>query len=117
MDKRSLKTKRKIKEAFIDLLTYESYDNITIQDISDVADITRKTFYYYYDGLYELVMDMKEELSKAVKNVLEEISPHDLHAPRVLFEKVANILFGELYIYGKLLVNKSNHDFIINFNS
>ena len=48
VDRRSLKTQRQIKEALCELLTIKELRHITIQEISDKADIHRVTFYKHY---------------------------------------------------------------------
>ena len=60
VDRRSLKTQRQIKEALCELLTIKELRHITIQEISDKADIHRVTFYkHYYDiyNLYDVLVD------------------------------------------------------------
>ena len=54
MDKRILKTKRAIKNAYAELLSYKNINDITIKDIADGANISRKTFYFYYQGIWEI---------------------------------------------------------------
>ena len=49
-DRRVLKTKRAIYNAFVELLSEKEINHITITDISKKADINRKTFYNYYSN-------------------------------------------------------------------
>lgn len=51
-------TKKAIIAAFLDLLEVKSLDKITITDITERCEINRKTFYYYYDDLYDLIEDI-----------------------------------------------------------
>lgn len=51
IDRRVIKTKRAIKEAFAKLLTQKDINDITISDIAAEANINRKTFYNYYGGI------------------------------------------------------------------
>lgn len=55
MDKRGRKTLKSIETAFNQLLLEKSFDVITVTDICDTADISRKTFYTYYADKYELI--------------------------------------------------------------
>ena len=54
-DKRSVKTKAAIKNAFIELSQDHSFENISVSEIARVADINRKTFYCHYVSLEELI--------------------------------------------------------------
>ena len=60
-DRRIRKTKSAIKRAFTDLLKKKDLDKITVQDISNQADINRGTFYLHYKDKYMLLTDMEDE--------------------------------------------------------
>lgn len=59
MDRRVLKTKRAIYNAFVELLSEKEINHITITDISKKADINRKTFYNYYSNTYEVMEEIE----------------------------------------------------------
>ena len=57
------RTRRKIREAFADLLArHGSVKNITVTDLAERAEITRGTFYNYYNNLYEVGAELQSEL-------------------------------------------------------
>ncbi|MGN0298071.1 MAG: TetR/AcrR family transcriptional regulator C-terminal domain-containing protein [Lachnospiraceae bacterium] len=51
-------TKKAIIATFLELLETRSLDKITITDITERCEINRKTFYYYYEDLYDLIEDI-----------------------------------------------------------
>ena len=59
-------TTKAIKEAFFELLTKKSIDQITIKDITSRCGVSRNTFYYHYEDLTalveEIMMNMVDEL-------------------------------------------------------
>ncbi|RIP07912.1 TetR/AcrR family transcriptional regulator, partial [Staphylococcus gallinarum] len=60
-DRRVRKTKQAIKNAFIQLLNKKDLEKITIQDITELADINRGTFYLHYEDKYILFSDIEDE--------------------------------------------------------
>lgn len=61
-DRRSIKTKRAIKNAFLELLKEKSINRISVVEISKLADLGRGTFYLHYKDVYELMEHLENEL-------------------------------------------------------
>lgn len=61
VDRRILKTQEAIKSAFIELMSDKHFDQITIQDISDRANVGRRTIYHHYMDKYDLLDKITEE--------------------------------------------------------
>lgn len=82
-------TKKAIISAFLDLLEVESLDKITITDITEHCEINRKTFYYYYEDLYDLIEDIFQmETQKVLDDTKEGTSLYEefKHAIMLLLE-------------------------------
>ena len=47
-DRRSNRTRKSLRDALIELILENHYDDITVQDILDRADVGRSTFYAHY---------------------------------------------------------------------
>ena len=56
IDRRISKTKKAIYQAFLQLLNDKGYESTTVQDIIDLADVGRSTFYCHYESK-ELLLD------------------------------------------------------------
>ncbi|WP_028551638.1 TetR/AcrR family transcriptional regulator [Paenibacillus sp. UNC451MF] len=61
VDRRILKSQEAIKKAIIELMSEKNFDDITIQDISDRANVNRGTIYLHYQDKYDLLDKLIEE--------------------------------------------------------
>jgi AcrR family transcriptional regulator len=72
-------TKQVLVQAAFNLFIKKGYDETTIDDIVDAADMAKVTFYYYFHSKEEIILEMKrhtaaETLGRA-KSQLEEDQP------------------------------------------
>lgn len=77
-DRRVRKSKNAIKKAFIELLKENRIEKITIQEISDLADVNRGTFYLNYEDKYALLEEMENEHIEKIRGMVD-ISKMPLH--------------------------------------
>ncbi len=61
-DRRSHRTRQALGEALTGLMFEKPYAKITVQDISQRADVGRSTFYAHYDGKDSLLADNFERM-------------------------------------------------------
>lgn len=54
LDPRVRRTRKLLKQAFMEIMSEKGFDAMTVQDITDRADINRATFYAHYTDKYEL---------------------------------------------------------------
>ncbi|ASA21527.1 TetR/AcrR family transcriptional regulator [Paenibacillus donghaensis] len=76
VDRRIRKSQEAIKTAVIELMTEKNFDDITLQDISDRADVSRGTIYLHYVDKYDLLnklidghMNELQEICKSVADL------------------------------------------------
>ena len=76
IDRRISKTKKAIYQAFLQLLNDKGYEATTVQDIIDLADVGRSTFYSHYESkellLDELCRYLFHHLFEREKNITTE---------------------------------------------
>jgi AcrR family transcriptional regulator len=68
-DRRSQRTRGLLSAALIELMLEQRYDEITVQDIIDRADVSRSTFYAHY-------LDKEDLLISDFTRVLDGLSRH-----------------------------------------
>jgi AcrR family transcriptional regulator len=103
VDRRIQKTKKLLTEALIDLILLKGYQNVTIQDILDKANVGRSTFYNHYENKELLFIDGPRNLGLSLFS--EEAKNPNLPTKKItfypLFQHVsknlslAKALFGE----------------------
>lgn len=59
---KTTKTKKKIEAAMLTLMETKKFETITINDITELADINRSTFYRHYYDKYEVIEKIEEHI-------------------------------------------------------
>ncbi|MDD9793496.1 TetR/AcrR family transcriptional regulator [Priestia megaterium] len=77
VDRRVQKSQEAIKSAFIELMSEKSFDHITIQDISDRANVGRRTIYDHYMDKFDLLEKLIEEHINELRKLCELASDLD----------------------------------------
>lgn len=67
-DSRPIKTKKSIKRALLVLLKEKDISSITISELANCADVSRKTFYLHYKDIAEILEDIKSDLQSIYDN-------------------------------------------------
>lgn len=71
VDRRVQKSQEAIKNAFIGLMSEKGFDHITIQDISDRANVGRRTVYDHYEDKFDLLDKLIGEHIGELKKLCE----------------------------------------------
>lgn len=109
MDRRVLKTKKAIRDAFVKLLYEKDVDKITVKEIAEEADINRKTFYNYYSGVYQIIDEIENEVIDIMDKELKNYNVDDtLKNPYEIFDRITEILNSDIEFYGYLLGMRGN---------
>ncbi len=88
-DARVVYTLKVVKESFVKLLKEEAVNRITVKRICDEAGINRATFYRYYEDVFDLYEQLKNEMVDNLFVEREETAPRDLESD--LASLLANI--------------------------
>lgn len=107
MDKRTKKTKNSIEKVFIQLLNDKKIEEITVTELTKMADLNRRTFYIHYTDIYDLQEEVeKHELEKfsSIATFKEEKIDSSEY-----FEKIINYTFNNINTLGVLCQNPDSN--------
>lgn len=72
-DRRTKKTQKAIKNAFLILLKEKELTKITVYEISHLADIGRGTFYLHFQDIFDLYQQLENELLNQLLEWIENL--------------------------------------------
>lgn len=71
-DRRTRRTERNLREALHSLILEKGYDAVTVQDITDRADVGRSTFYAHFDNKDKLHLSAFDAVRDSMVHNMEE---------------------------------------------
>lgn len=78
MDRRKKRSRNMLGQALLELVREKKFEQITIQDITDRADLNRATFYLHYSSKEELLAD---SLEAYFDELVQQISAKTMNKP------------------------------------
>ena len=110
-DLRVQRTRALLRQALIDLVKSDGYENISVRDITKKAQVGYKTFYRHYEGKDDLLQALSKELIDDFKQVLAP--PTDMSAPDK--NPLASLIFLEANAdLIQMLLNSTAADQLLN---
>jgi AcrR family transcriptional regulator len=93
LQRRRQRTRKLLQQAAIELILEKGYDAVTIQDITDHADLGRGTFYLYFtdkeDIVWQTVRGILDEFDRELNQRYPQRTPlTEFISYQVLFEQV-----------------------------
>ncbi len=78
IDRRVLRTRQMLRDALMELIVEQGYETITIQDITDRANVGRTTFYLHYQHKDDLLFSGMREM---YLEIVQQIEPGKMDDP------------------------------------
>lgn len=116
VDRRIIRTRMMIYEAFLRLLHSKAYEEISVIDIAEKADINRSTFYAHFvdkaDLLQKMMADKLDLLTESIRSCAapSAIVP-SFHAPDPIFLTLFEHVSEHDYFYRVMLSKSPAGDF------
>ena len=103
----AVRSRKLIRQAFVELLKEKSFEKITVTDIVKEADINRSTFYAHYPDVFGLIEEIQLEVIDYTQQVLSGINfKHFLENPKPLLNKIVKMTEENSELY-QLLVGSN----------
>lgn len=90
-DRRVKRTKKLLRDSLFTLLQEKSINEITVTELTDVADINRATFYFYYTDIFDMLNQIQDEAYELFEDVLQG-ADECAATPEAFVKYVENIL-------------------------
>ncbi len=88
-DKRIIKTKAAIKNAFMQLMTETEANKLTVSDIAAKALVNRSTFYLHYADVAAVMKDIETEIAAKIEECINDFDISDVYGST--YSMLANI--------------------------
>ena len=76
-------TRRRLRESFLQLLAEKPIHEISVKELTELADVNRGTFYFHYQDIYALLYAIEDEFFEQFDRTLREseMDPDTLEYP------------------------------------
>ena len=89
LDRRVRKTRQQLRHCLSVLLKEKKIQDITVRELTDMADLNRGTFYLHYKDVFDLLEKIEEELLMELNTALSKRQPEEQRKkPSLLFADV-----------------------------
>ena len=78
-DRRVRRTKKLLNQALTELLERKQIQEITVKELTDLADMNRGTFYLYYRDIYDMLEKTEDSLFDALNAILSQHENEGIH--------------------------------------
>ena len=108
-DKRSLKTRKAIKFAFLKLLRTRNISEINITMIAKNADINRNSFYTHYKNVSNILDDINNDINMDMEEILVKYSYSQITVdPYPIISEFSKVVVSNKFITQYLVFSKSS---------
>ena len=91
LDRRVRKTRQQLRHCLAVLLKEKKVQEITVREITEMADLNRGTFYLHYKDVFDLLEKVELELLDELDGTLQKYQASDLH-------QKLSLIFTDLFV-------------------
>lgn len=113
VDRRVRKTRRQLRECLIILLKEKKVQDITVRELTDMADLNRGTFYLHYKDVFDLLEKTEAELQEDFNQLVCKHDAVDLkQRPSVIFNEIYSLVYDNADLIEILLGENGDLNFV-----
>ena len=113
VDRRVRKTRRQLRECLITLLKEKKVQDITVRELTDMADLNRGTFYLHYKDVFDLLEKTEAELQEDFNQLVCKHDAVDLkERPSVIFIEIYCFVYDNADLIEILLGENGDLNFV-----
>lgn len=111
-DRRINKTKTILKEKLLELLKNKQINEITVSQVTNLANVGRSTFYLHYNDIFELYEDIEKEIINELIKIFNDSFPSiNEDKTKELSKNLINYIYNNKNIF-QILINQQNTNFV-----
>lgn len=113
IDKRIIKTRTSIKNAFMELVETTEISKISVSELAAKALVNRSTFYLHYTDVQSVANDIESEISERIGSAMDDFSAEDIYCSIYsMFGKLTNRLEENLSMK-RYIIFSTNSNYIV----
>ena len=89
MDRRIRKTRAALKGALANLMLVKQVKDISVRELTDLADVNRGTFYLHYKDVFDLLEKTEDDILEEFKETLNEFDEKSVSVTRPASSRVS----------------------------
>ena len=116
VDRRVRRTRKQLRECLVTLLKQKKVQDITVRELTELADLNRGTFYLHYKDVFDLLEKTESELLDDFNQLVMKHDAEDLKKhPYGIFVEIYTLAYGDLNFLNRLkqlIRDKCLHDWM-----
>jgi AcrR family transcriptional regulator len=113
LDRRVKKTKKNIRDALTELMHEKGVKDITVRELSELADINRGTFYTHYKDVFDLLEQIENEMFEEFNGAISNYTQKDIiENPGLILNQIFTFLEENSKICLSLLGKNGDISFV-----
>lgn len=94
LDRRVRKTRTRLRECLVVLLKTKKVQEITVRELTEMADLNRGTFYLHYKDVFDLLEKTEEALLDDFNRLVMAHTADDLRQrPGIIFHEIYSLVY------------------------